>query len=327
MPEFTPKPGYVFPGVVPREALAFFRAKGWAVGFSHLDVFREEHATAFTVAKAMEADVLVSIRGAVDDALEEGRTFRQFSNELTPKLQKLGWWGEQDRLDPLTGKKRPVLLGSPRRLRTIYRTNLRTARAAGQWDRVQRTSDTLPYLLYELGPSESHRPQHEAWAGTLLPIDDPWWTTHYPPNGWGCKCRVRQVSRREAERRGGVSTRPDHDPVEWTNKRTGEVFTLDRGLDPGWDTNPGAIGRSTQAQRLLEDTSRGPSADPPRRRGCWKIRRLHWGSCSGKRWPESFWPGRCSIRANEAQLAGILILATGAVSKHRLKTFKHRLNF
>ena len=40
-------------------------------------------------------------------------------------------------------------------------------------------------------------------AGTLLPVDDPWWQTHYPPNGWGCKCWVRQVSRREAERLGG----------------------------------------------------------------------------------------------------------------------------
>lgn len=252
-PEFTPKPGYTFPGVVPREALDYFRAKGWQVGFSHLDVFREEHATAFTVAKGMEADVLRDIREAVDAALAEGKTFAQFKAELQPRLEELGWWGRKEMADPLTGEAREVQLGSPRRLKTIYRANLRTARAAGQWDRVQRTKRALPYLLYSLGPSENHRPLHESWAGRILPVDDPFWQTHYPPNGWGCKCRVRQVSAREAERRGGPSRAPEVTTREWVNKRTGEVVEVPRGIDPGWDTNPGAVGRLTQAERLLED--------------------------------------------------------------------------
>ena len=49
------------PGPVPREALDFFRAKGWKVGFDYRDVWRQEHATAFTVAKVMRADVLLDI--------------------------------------------------------------------------------------------------------------------------------------------------------------------------------------------------------------------------------------------------------------------------
>ena len=182
---------------------------------------------------------LADIREAVEAALAQGQTFREFSKDLTPVLQKKGWWGEKGQIDPKTGKERRVLLGSPRRLRTIYRSNLRAARAAGQWQRIQRTKQTHPYLLYELGPSEQHRPQHVAWAGTLLPADDPWWKTHFTPNGWGCKCRVRQISEREAQRRGGVTERPRYDPVEWTNKRTGEVQTVDRGLDPAWAGNPG----------------------------------------------------------------------------------------
>ena len=234
-----PKPGYRFPGPVPREALDYFRGKGFQPAFSWLDVWREEHAWAFSVAKAVRQDLLVDLRDGVDRALAEGRTFREFSKDLTPILQEQGWWGRKKVRDPKTDKLVEAELGSPRRLKIIYDANLRTARAAGQWERIQRTTATHPYLLYELGPSEQHRPEHVAWAGTLLRADDPWWRTHYPPNGWGCKCRVRQVSRREAERLGGATERPASPPVEWTNKRTGKVHRVPRGIDPGWDYNPG----------------------------------------------------------------------------------------
>ena len=188
------------PGPPPQEALDWFRAKGLRPGFSHLDVWREEHAVAFTVAKMLELDLLADVRDAVDRALADGETFRDFARRLTPILQDKGWWGSAEMIDPVTGAARPVRLGSPRRLRVIYDTNLRTARAAGQWARIQRTQDSHPYLLYTVGPSREHRPEHLSWHGTLLPVDDPWWKTHFAPNGWGCKCRIRQVSQRERDR-------------------------------------------------------------------------------------------------------------------------------
>lgn len=244
----TPKPGFRFPGPVPREALDYFRAKELRPGFHHLDVWRQEHASAWTVAKAMQVDLLEDIRGAVDRALAEGRTYREFARDLTPELERRGWWGRKRVVDPVTGKTVEAELGSPRRLRTIYRTNLRTARAAGQWERAQRTKRSHPYLLYGRSPAEERREEHAAWEGTLLPVDDPWWRTHHLPNGWGCKCPVRQVSRREAERLGGASERPRGDTVQWKNKRTGETMRVPRGIDPGWDYNPGLV----RQQRLME---------------------------------------------------------------------------
>ena len=71
------------------------------------------------------------------------------------------------------------------------------------------------------------------------------WTTNFPPNGWGCKCRVRQVTRRE---RGRLLERepdryrtdaPELPEREWANPATGEVRTVPAGVDPGWDYNPG----------------------------------------------------------------------------------------
>jgi hypothetical protein len=255
----SPKPGFQFDPAPPAEALRYLRNKGWKPGFDYRDVWREEHASAFTVAKAMSLDVLGSIRDQVTRALEEGHTLPQFKKDLQPTLEKLGWWGVMPRVDPKTGETADVQLGSPRRLETIYNANLRTARAAGQWDRIEQTKDSHPYLLYELGPSKEHRPEHVAWAGTLLPVDHPWWNTHMTPNGWGCKCRVRQVSRPEAARLGGETPAPPIVYRDWVNKRTGQVEQVPVGIDPGWDTNPGKL-RKEAVDRVL--SQKLEEADP-----------------------------------------------------------------
>ena len=244
---------------LPSEVLAFFKAKGLRPAFDYREVWREEHAVAFTVAKATQVDVLTAIRKEVDLALSEGRTFQQFKKDLTPKLQKLGWWGEKEILDPKTGEMVTAQLGSPRRLKTIYNTNLRTARAAGQWQRIERTKEGLPYLLYQLGPSRVHRVAHLKFNGLILRVDDPFWRTHFPPNGWGCKCWVRQLDRAEAESKGGESKSPKIETRAWTNTRTGEVMQVPVGLDPGFDVNPGLV-RLTDSRKML--TGKLNRADP-----------------------------------------------------------------
>lgn len=234
------------------EAMAYLKHKGWKPGFSYKDVWGEEHAFAFTVAKAMELDVLKAIREALEKALEEGVPFERFQAELEPRLRDLGWWGVKEMTDPQTGEVLEAQLGSPRRLRTIYWANTRSARAAGQWDRAQRTKAALPYLLYELGPSERHRPHHADKAGLILPVDDTFWDAWMPQNGWGCKCRVRQIGEAEAARRGGVDNAPLVPLRAWRNSRTGEVLQVPQGLDPAWATNPGR-NRQQNLDRMLAD--------------------------------------------------------------------------
>jgi hypothetical protein len=279
------------PGPIPKEAINYFNNKVSVPGFDYRDIWKDEHAHSFTVAKAMQLDVLDSIRGALSKALSEGQTMRDFSKNLTPELQRLGWWGKSQMMDPLTGDVVPVQLGSPRRLKTIFNANMRTARAAGQWERAERTKKALPYMLYELGPSIEHRQEHVEWHGVCLPIDHPWFETHAPINGYGCKCRLRQVSRIEYERlkTNGVpapdrkqeinpetglptgrmekrtipvkTTAPKTEYVEWKNKRTGTVELVPEGIDPGWDTNPGKV-RQQNLESLLAgkvDGLKGPA--------------------------------------------------------------------
>ena len=223
------------------EVLRFFEEKRLQPSFDWRDVWAEEHAVAFTVAKTTGFDVLEDIREELDAALREGLPFAEFRKRLEPKLKAKGWWGRREVIDPKTGEVVRAQLGSRRRLRTIYQANVRTARAAGQWERAQRTKRMLPYFEYRLGPSRKHRQQHVAWASrpTILPVDDPFWDTHYPPNGWGCKCWLRQISQREAARLGGPTEPPPITWREYHNPRDGHTYRIPEGIDPGWQTNPG----------------------------------------------------------------------------------------
>lgn len=230
------------PLLLPREALAFFRAKGIAFSFDWEEVWQEEHAKAFTVAKAMSRDLLEDIRAAVDDAIEGGETLAMFRKKLTPLLIQRGWWGRKAMTDPLTGEERTVQLGSPRRLATIYRTNMRTAYHAGRWQRIQRQKRVFPYLIYTSVMDGRERPQHRAWHNTVLPVDHAWWETHYPPCGWNCRCTARPANARMLDRRRlQVTSRPARNPMKkHVNRRTGEVTELEEGIDPGWSYNVGA---------------------------------------------------------------------------------------
>ncbi|MBN8488227.1 MAG: minor capsid protein [Burkholderiales bacterium] len=246
----------------PEKALAFFRAKGYATSFAWQDVWREEHDAAFTVAKMMQVDLLRDVRDAVDKAIATGQTFEQFRDEIELRLVEAGWWGKAEMTDPDTGEVKVVQLGSPRRLRTIYRTNLQTAYAAGHWAEIQDNQVDAPYLMYDAVDDASTRDEHRAWDGTVLPASDPWWATHFPPNDWGCRCGVIQLSADQVEAMGlKVATKaPAITTREYTNPRTGEVTRVPNGIGPGWDYNPGAS-RLADLQRQLADKTRDLNAD------------------------------------------------------------------
>ncbi|MEZ5709717.1 MAG: phage minor head protein [Blastomonas sp.] len=228
------------PALQPREAINFFRGKGFAFGFDWRDVWQEEHARAFTVAKAMSRDLLEDIRDAVDAAIAGGETLREFREKLTPLLIARGWWGKSVERDPLTGEEKIVQLGSPRRLRTIFDMNLRSAYAAGRWERIQRQKKRFPFLIYVSVKDGRERPEHGAWHNTVLPVDDGWWQTHYPPCGWNCRCTARPANQRMLDRSGLKLTDPVRFPArDYVNKRTGEVTRIERGIDPGFSFNIG----------------------------------------------------------------------------------------
>lgn len=252
-------------GLPPEEAVRWFREKGFALSFDWRDIERDAHARAFTVAKATQLDVLALIREAVDKSIASGTTLQDFQRGLKPLLEAKGWWGEKevDELDidgKPTGERKVVQLGSAHRLRTIFATNLRQAQASGRWERMQRTKTARPYARYVCLIDGRERAAHRAWHNVILPIDHPWWETHYPPNGWGCRCKVQQLSERDLQRYGGTVTKepPPDEMVRWQNPRTGQARLVPKGIDPGFDYNPGQSPRGFQQPREKKEIALRP---------------------------------------------------------------------
>jgi hypothetical protein len=213
------------------DAIAFFRDK-LSIPTSHWnDLWQDQHARAFTVAGATREGLLADIRQAVDKAISSGTTLEEFRKDFSSICDRAGWSPKG---------------GEAWRARVIYETNLSTAYAAGHYKEMTDPDvvDERPYFRYVRSSSEHPRLAHLAWVGITLPWNDPFWSKHYPPNDWGCKCGVVSCSAKDIDRlkAEGVEIKteaPAESTYEWTDKRTGEVHDVPKGIGPGWAYNPG----------------------------------------------------------------------------------------
>jgi len=88
---------------------------------------------------------------------------------------------------------------------------------AGRYEQLKQ----FPYWKYKhntRGPGA--REQHQQWDGLIVSRDSDCWDTHYPPNGWGCRCSVIGVSETRMRAEGLEESTPAPDtgkgvPKEW----------------------------------------------------------------------------------------------------------------
>ena len=225
------------------------------------EMWHDDHARAFTVAKVAKLDLLAEIQASLADMLANGGTFEQWKDGLVPYLKAQGWWGDViDRA--LTGTDELVKVG-PRRLRTIYDTNLRVSRAAGRWARIQELKEVRPFLRYTAVLDARTRPEHRRWHGIILPVDHSWWNTHFPPCGWRCRCIVRQLSQRELDAKGWkVSDVPDDGPDKPfypAGRTTPEMVPA--GIAPGFAYNPGKASMAAAAAKAIRSIEAAAAVD------------------------------------------------------------------
>lgn len=167
---------------------------------SHREITSRQHDRAFVVAGAMKADLLNDLHQAVNQAITDGQSFKQFQDGFDEILAKHGWLNDADK-----GYK-------AWRARIIYQTNLRTSHAAGRYKQMTdpKVLKRRPYWRYRHNTVENPRIQHERWNNLVLPATHSFWKRNFPPNGYGCNCGVDAINERQLKAMG--KTGPDDVP-------------------------------------------------------------------------------------------------------------------
>lgn len=234
-------------GLKPEKAIEWLKAKG-VTADSYRNLTASEIAKVYTIARMTDLDMLNDIKQSMIKAAEGGQAFADWRKGILQHLQNKGWLhpnghNGQDIIDPKTGE----VFGAPRRLDTIYRTNMQSAYSAGQYQGYMDNIDHRPYWMYDAVADHRTRPAHSAMDGLVYRYDDPFWTTFYPPNGYNCRCTVVALAERDIERGGhvvGKSTpenfvethkiynkKGDSYPTMAYKSPDGRLHTTDRGFD------------------------------------------------------------------------------------------------
>ncbi len=221
------------------EAIDFFKQKVRLPTRHWTDLWEGQHARAFVVAGATKDALLADFQKSILKAMENGTTLADFRKDFDRIVAKHGWSCNGSR---------------GWRSRVIYQTNLRMAHASGRWRQIQRVKKRRPFLRYISVQDDRTRAEHRRWHGTVLRADDAWWKTHYPPNGWNCRCTARPYSGRDLDRFGHKVSDdpPSGGTVSHTiNTPSGPLTVkVPDGIDPGFGYN---VGESAWGTRISED--------------------------------------------------------------------------
>lgn len=235
-----------------KEAIAHFNGKVLLTSQGYAEVKAYEHALAFTVAQIADKDLLSDVHKAMKDAIENGTAFHDFQKRLKPYLLAKGWLAPTAKMTDDVLKAHQKHLG--RRLKTIYHTNKQTAYASGQWQRIWQTKEFLPYLQYMPSLSVNKREEHKRYYNLVRPVDDPIWRSLMPPNSFGCKCWVKQITKTKARQildeqaKQGIVYDIKTETIK--NPATGQMVETPKGVHFSFNHNHD---RLTAMLKLAED--------------------------------------------------------------------------
>lgn len=194
-----------------KEAVDYFKQKINLPTRRWNDLEGAMHTRAFTVAGAMRADILLDFRKAVDRAIEKGDSLQDFRNNFYDIAKK---WRAAD---PSFDAKMEKPKYGAWRSKVIYQTNMITAAAAAQERQARAMPDVFTHAKYICQMLPGSRDEHKAWNGTVLPVNDPWWEKHSPPNGFGCLCEKEFISKYEMDAGMEKQTKAPTAPNDTTN--------------------------------------------------------------------------------------------------------------
>ncbi|WP_439258294.1 phage minor head protein [Lonepinella sp. BR2271] len=239
-------------GLEPKKAIEFLQNKKVAAGkLNQASMIDSATARAISIANLSSLEMTKDIYQSLAEAQAKGIAFGQWKRDLVAHFAKKGWVAGHDKkisrgidgtilADPKTGE----LFGTPRRLETIFRTNMQQAFAAQNYQALRDNADERPYWQYSAVNDDRTRPSHGAMDGLIYRFDDPFWSVFYPPNGFNCRCTVIALADRDIERdklfvSDGEDNLVEHErPLKQGTEKTtafklpdGRLAVTDRGFD------------------------------------------------------------------------------------------------
>ena len=166
------------------EAVAFAKGRVSLKAEDYYSLSDSIRARAWTVARLSQLDSIERARSYyLKQLTESGASIESFveSIKLDDSLSAAGW-----------------VKGQPGYYETVYRTNIQSDYNAG---RAQQFKDDPPTYLEFIGIEDSRQTSICAErTGTILPPNDPWWESNWPPLHYNCRSTVRAIYETEAKK-------------------------------------------------------------------------------------------------------------------------------
>ena len=178
---------------------------------------------AFSVSSLAREDSLAQLSQKLLESYDEGISFASFKKSL------------QD------GKLNSEIADlTDRQLNLIYTQNMNSAYSYGRYQGLIQAVDIFPNWEYITIGDKRVRPSHAALNGTIRKYDDPFWRSHYPPNGYACRCVV-EVSTEDPNGEGIPKWDKEHADIAFEKGGYPKAFELGKKINPdeGFDHNIG----------------------------------------------------------------------------------------
>jgi SPP1 gp7 family putative phage head morphogenesis protein len=75
-------------------------------------------------------------------------------------------------------------------LKTEQDTSFAVSQNADKWLDFEADKEDFPMLKYQTAADERVRPEHADWDNLTFPVNDSFWDTRMPSNGFNCRCTV-----------------------------------------------------------------------------------------------------------------------------------------
>lgn len=136
----------------------------FAIGSPDYELAKKLHLNIYNFSGAKTFQEVRSIQSKIMDEKGYVRSFNEFKKdaEKLHEVYNVNW------------------------LETEYNTAINQSYSASRWNEIQENKDIFKYLRYQTAGDERVRDEHAELDNIVKPVDDPFWDTFMPPNGWNC---------------------------------------------------------------------------------------------------------------------------------------------